>query len=109
MFTDLPFELLQIFARQGSVATFAQMEQHLGRRTLQRHIRTGVLVKIWPNIYCWGQPTQDIRLNGLNLRSVIDRDKRCWRLDFAWPSRFTWWPTTSASNTGQWSAPSKPS
>ncbi|BBZ34976.1 hypothetical protein [Mycolicibacterium confluentis] len=68
MFTDLPFELLQIFARQGSVATFAQLEQHLGRRTLQRHIRNGVLVKIWPNIYCWGQPTQDIRLNGLNLR-----------------------------------------
>ncbi len=55
-------------AGQG-VATSAQLLELLSRRTLQVLLRTGVLVQVWPGVYCLGQPDLQTRLRGLDLRA----------------------------------------
>ena len=47
-------ELRDIFADQHGVATSAQILEHLSRRSMQRQLRVGGLVKVWPNIYSQG-------------------------------------------------------
>lgn len=61
-------ELRDLFAAQGEVATSAQILEHLSRRTMQRRLRSGNLVRIWPNIYSLGTPDTRTRLQGLDLR-----------------------------------------
>lgn len=56
-----------MFAMQGGVATSPQILAHLGRRTVQRRLREGDLVKIWPGIYSLGEPDTRRRLHGLDL------------------------------------------
>lgn len=56
-----------MFAVQGGVATSPQILAHLGRRTVQRRLREGELVKIWPGIYSLGEPDTRRRLHGLDL------------------------------------------
>jgi very-short-patch-repair endonuclease len=60
-------ELQNLFTAQGRVATSPQILKHVSRRRLQRHLKTGHLVKIWPNIYCLGEPNDAARLCGLDL------------------------------------------
>jgi hypothetical protein len=56
-----------MFAMQGGVATSPQILTHLSRRTAQRQLRDGHLVKIWPGIYRLGEPDTRRRLHGLDL------------------------------------------
>jgi len=61
-------ELSRIFAEQGGVATSPQILEHLSRREMQRRLRTGQLVKVWPNTYSLEPPDRLTRLRGLDLR-----------------------------------------
>jgi Protein of unknown function (DUF559) len=63
----MPPELSLIFAAQGGVATFSQILAHLSRRGMQRRLRSGELVKIFPGIYSVGAPDVFTRLRGLDL------------------------------------------
>lgn len=60
-------ELNAVFDEQGGAATSKQILEHLPRRTMQRLLRDGAIVRIWPAIYCLGEPTTGIRLRGLEL------------------------------------------
>jgi hypothetical protein len=62
-------ELEALMAGQGGVATSAQLLQVLSRRILQFMLRTGVLVKAWPGVYCLGELDLRMRLRGLDLRA----------------------------------------
>ncbi len=61
-------ELLAAFDAHGGVTTFAQIVDLIGRRSLQRLLRTGAVTKLWANIYCLGKPTASARLRGMDLR-----------------------------------------
>jgi len=64
----MPQELRDIFAAQGGVATSAQILDHMSRRGMQRGLRNGELMKIWPGIYSLGTLSTATRLRGLDLR-----------------------------------------
>jgi hypothetical protein len=64
----MPPELIALFDAQGGVATFAQICDHLSRRSLQQLLRCEALVKVWPGIYSIGEPDQQTRLAGLDLQ-----------------------------------------
>jgi very-short-patch-repair endonuclease len=64
----MPPELRDIFTAQGGVATSAQILDHLSRRGVQRGLRDGEMVKVWPGIYSLGTPSTASRLRGLDLR-----------------------------------------
>lgn len=64
----MPPELRAVFAGQGGVATAAQILRHLTRRGMQRQVRTGALVRVWPDIYSVGAPDRRTALCGLDLR-----------------------------------------
>ena len=57
-----------LFAAQDGVATSAQILTHLSVATMQRQLRRGQLVKLWPNIYSQGSTDLFARLSGLDLR-----------------------------------------
>ena len=61
-------ELLELFLRQGGVATSAQIHDLVGRAAVQKHLRHDEIEKVWPGIYCLGAPNAGIRLRGLDLR-----------------------------------------
>jgi hypothetical protein len=60
-------DLEQLFDGQHGVATSAQILQHLTRRQFERAVNTGVLERIWQGIYCLGEPSDEVRLSGLDL------------------------------------------
>ncbi|BBX71644.1 type IV toxin-antitoxin system AbiEi family antitoxin domain-containing protein [Mycolicibacterium psychrotolerans] len=60
-------QLDALFAGQGGVATSAQILQHLTRRRFEAAVNTGVLERLWQGIYCVGEPTDQLRLRGLDL------------------------------------------
>jgi hypothetical protein len=60
-------ELDQLFDSQRGVATSCQILQHLTRRGFEAELRTGDLERIWQGIYCRGEPTDELRLRGLDL------------------------------------------
>ena len=64
----MPQELRDLFTAQGGVATSAQILDHLSRRGMQRELKNGEMVRIWPGIYSLGAPSTAIRLKGLDLR-----------------------------------------
>ncbi|WP_099022935.1 DUF559 domain-containing protein [Mycolicibacterium palauense] len=64
----MPPELRAVFAGQGGVATAAQILRHLTRRGMQRRVRTGALVRVWPDTYSVGAPDRRTALCGLDLR-----------------------------------------
>ncbi|MDX1886658.1 hypothetical protein [Mycolicibacterium sp. 120270] len=64
----MPPELQAVFAAQGGVAASSQILLHLSRRGLQRRLRSGELVKVFPSIYSVGAPDALTRLRGLDLR-----------------------------------------
>ena len=61
-------ELDLLFAAQGGVATSAQILTYLRVAAMQRQVRRGQLVKLWPNIYSQGSTSRYARLSGLDLR-----------------------------------------
>ena len=60
-------ELDRLFDRQGGVATSAQILSHLTRRGFEAELNTGNLERIWQGIYGRGEPTDELRLRGLDL------------------------------------------
>ena len=64
MTPDIP----QLLAPGGGAITYRQLREHVGRRVLERLIREGKLVRIWPGIYSAADPDALTRLRGLDLR-----------------------------------------
>jgi hypothetical protein len=60
-------DLVRLFDDQGGVATSGQILAHLSRRRFEAAVNTGVLERMWHGIYCRGEPTDDLRLRGLDL------------------------------------------
>jgi hypothetical protein len=60
-------ELDRLFDSQGGVATSAQILSHLTRRGFEAELKTGDLERIWQGLYCRGEPTDELRLRGLDL------------------------------------------
>ena len=60
-------ELDRLFDSQRGVATSAQILSHLTRRGFETELKTGDLERIWQGIYCRGEPTDELRLRGLDL------------------------------------------
>ena len=60
-------ELDKLFDGQCGVATSGQILQHLTRRGFEAELKTGNLERIWQGIYCRGEPTDELRLRGLDL------------------------------------------
>lgn len=60
-------QFLALFAAQSGVATSAQILQYLTRRRFEAAVNTGVLERVWQGIYCLGEPTDQLRLQGLDL------------------------------------------
>lgn len=54
---------------QGGVATSGQLLQLISRRTLQAEIDSGAFTRVWPGVYCRGEPDLLVRLAGLDLRA----------------------------------------
>lgn len=59
--------LIQLLDAQGGVATSAQILAHLSRRSFEVAVNTGALERLWHGIYCSGEPTDQLRLRGLDL------------------------------------------
>ena len=60
-------ELDRLLDSQGGVATSGQILSQLTRRGLEAQVNTGVLERMWHGVYCRGEPTQELRLRGLDL------------------------------------------
>jgi len=52
----------------GGVATSGELLRLMSRRRLQTLIDTGVFTRLWPGVYCAGEPTFLLRLRGLDIR-----------------------------------------
>ncbi|MBB2991221.1 hypothetical protein FHR72_002705 [Mycolicibacterium iranicum] len=60
-------ELAALFAQQHGVAATGQILACVPRRGFERLVETGVLERIWHGTYCLGEPTEQLRLRGLDL------------------------------------------
>jgi hypothetical protein len=60
-------QLTELFATQRGVATSGQILGVMTRHAFDRAVDTGVLERMWQGIYCLGEPTDDLRLRGLDL------------------------------------------
>ncbi|WP_026356868.1 type IV toxin-antitoxin system AbiEi family antitoxin domain-containing protein [Mycobacterium sp. 141] len=60
-------QLIELFDAQGGVATSGQILSLLTRYAFDHAVDTGVLERIWQGIYCLGEPTDGLRLRGLDL------------------------------------------
>ena len=65
----MPDDAAALLARQGGVATTAQLLNVLSRSRLDTRIRTGDLIKVWPGVYSREEPDNLTRLRGLDLRA----------------------------------------
>jgi Protein of unknown function (DUF559) len=61
-------ELQRLFGDQRGVATFAQIVNAAGRSELQRHLRAGSMVKLWPGVYGVAPVDTSTKLRALDLR-----------------------------------------
>jgi hypothetical protein len=70
-FDDLAMnhEIELLFDKQGGVATSGQILARMSRRRFEAAINCGVLERMWQGIYCRGEPTDELRLRGLDLSS----------------------------------------
>ncbi|MGV0789997.1 hypothetical protein ABQF33_24135 [Mycolicibacterium sp. XJ2] len=59
--------LRQLFDEQGGVATSGQILAIIPRYTFESVLKTKYLERLWHGIYCLGEPTDDMRLRGLDL------------------------------------------
>jgi hypothetical protein len=62
-------DLLQIFERQGGVATSGQILRHTSRYEFKAALERKYVERIWHGVYCLGEPTEELRLRGLDLTS----------------------------------------
>jgi len=60
-------ELEELFDKQDGVATSGQILTHITRRRFESAVNCGVLERMWQGIYCRGEPTDELRLRGLDL------------------------------------------
>ncbi len=60
-------ELDRLLQAQGGVATSGQILTHLTRRSFEAQVNSGSLERIWHGLYCRGEPTNELRLRGLDL------------------------------------------
>jgi hypothetical protein len=60
-------ELEELFDKQGGVATSGQILALTTRRRFDNAVNCGVLERMWQGIYCLGEPTDELRLRGLDL------------------------------------------
>ncbi|HEX3288276.1 MAG TPA: hypothetical protein VHT50_27290 [Mycobacterium sp.] len=61
--------LQQLFDNQGGVATSGQILDVVSRYHFESALKTQTLERIWQGIYCIGEPTDALRLRGLDLSS----------------------------------------
>ncbi|KUI00165.1 hypothetical protein [Mycobacterium sp. IS-3022] len=61
-------ELTELFDAQGGLATSAQILQHMTRRGFDSALESGPLQRLWPGVYCIGEPDDAMRLRGLDFR-----------------------------------------
>ena len=59
--------LQQLFDKQGGVATSGQILAVVSRYEFESVLKARHLERIWQGIYCHGEPTDEIRLRGLDL------------------------------------------
>lgn len=59
--------LQQLFDKQGGVATSGQILAAVSRYHFESVLKTRHLERIWQGIYCHGEPTDELRLRGLDL------------------------------------------
>lgn len=60
-------DLMRLLDTQGGVAASGQILARLTRRNFESAVNAGVLERIWHGIYCLGEPTDELRLRGLDL------------------------------------------
>jgi hypothetical protein len=60
-------KLERLLDSQHGVAATAQILTHLTRKGLEAELKSGSLERIWQGIYCRGEPTDELRLRGLDL------------------------------------------
>jgi hypothetical protein len=60
-------ELERILDRQGGVATSGQVLECITRYAFDRMLEIGSLERLWQGIYCRGEPTDAVRLRGVDL------------------------------------------
>ena len=63
--------LEELFDKQGGVATTGQSLTRITRRRFEAAVNCGVLERMWQGVYCRGEPTDELRLRGLDLSSGI--------------------------------------
>lgn len=59
--------LRQLFDEQGGVATSGQILTIIPRYRFESVLKAKYLERLWHGIYCLGEPTDDVRLRGLDL------------------------------------------
>ena len=59
--------LQQLFDEQGGVATSGQILDHVSRYKFESDLKMHSIERIWQGIYCLGEPTDELRLRGLDL------------------------------------------
>jgi hypothetical protein len=62
-------EIEELFGKQGGVATSGQILTRMTRRQFDNAVNCGVLERVWQGIYCLGEPTDELRLRGMDLSS----------------------------------------
>jgi Protein of unknown function (DUF559) len=65
-------ELTRLFDEQHGVATSGQILKILTRYAFDKAVNTGALERMWQGIYCLGEPTDALRLRGLDLSCGTD-------------------------------------
>ncbi|PXX09771.1 uncharacterized protein DUF559 [Mycolicibacterium moriokaense] len=60
-------EIEELFHKQGGVALSSQILLRMTRRQFENAMNCGVLERMWQGIYCHGEPTDELRLRGLDL------------------------------------------
>lgn len=60
-------QLVELFATQRGVATSGQILSVITRHAFDKAVDNGALERMWQGIYCLGEPTDSLRLRGLDL------------------------------------------
>lgn len=59
----------ELLDKQGGVASSGQLLGLMTRRRFNSAVNSGVFERIWQGVYCLGEPTDELRLRGLDLSS----------------------------------------
>ncbi|MBL3753083.1 hypothetical protein IPW42_26125, partial [Mycobacteroides abscessus subsp. massiliense] len=57
----------ELFDAQGGVATSGQILAVVPRYKFESVLKSRYLERVWNGVYCLGEPTDELRLRGLNL------------------------------------------